>query len=42
MDKSYRVKMEEKLRNNILTTEYVFNCVAKYENKINQLAYKEK
>lgn len=42
MDRSYRLKMEEKLSNNILTVEYVLNCVAKYEDKINQLAYKEK
>lgn len=42
MDKSYRLKMEEKLSNNILTVGYVLNCVTKYENKINQLAYKEK
>lgn len=42
MDKSYRLKMEEKLSNNILTVGYVLNCVAKYENKINQLVYKEK
>ena len=42
MDKSYRLKMEERLSNNILTAEYVLNCIAKYENKINQLAYKEK
>lgn len=42
MDRSYRLKMEEKLSKNILTVEYVLNCAAKYENKINQLAYKEK
>lgn len=42
MDRSYRLKMEEKLSNNILTVEYVLNCVVMYENKINQLAYKEK
>ena len=34
--------MEQKLNDNILTDEYVINCIAKYENKINQLAYKEK
>ena len=39
MDRSYRLKMEEKLSKNILTVEYVLNCAAKYENKINQLAY---
>ena len=42
MDRSYRMKMEQKLNDNTLTIEYVINCVAKYENKINQLAYKEK
>lgn len=42
MDKSYRLKMEERLNVNILTSEYVINCIAKYEDKINQLAYKEK
>lgn len=42
MDKSYRLKMEQKLNENILTVEYVINCVAKFDNKINQLAYKEK
>ena len=42
MDRSYRLKMEEKLSNNVLTVEYVMNCIAKYENKINQLAYKER
>ena len=42
MDKSYRLKMEERLNSNILTVEYVINCIAKFEGKINQLAYKEK
>lgn len=42
MDRSYRLTMEERLSNNILTVEYVLNCVAKYEDKINQLAYREK
>lgn len=42
MDRSYKLKMEEKLSDNILTVEYVINCVAKYEDKINRLAYKEK
>lgn len=42
MDRSYRLKMEEKLNANTLTVEYVINCIAKFENKINQLAYKEK
>lgn len=42
MDRSYKLKMEEKLNNNILTIEYIVNCIAKYENKINTLAYKEK
>lgn len=42
MDRSYRLKMEEKLNNNTVTKEYVLNCIAKYESKINQLAYKER
>lgn len=42
MDRSYRLKMEQKLNDNTLTVEYVINCIAKYEDKINQLAYKEK
>lgn len=42
MDKSYRLKMELRLSEHILTAEYVINCIAKFENKINQLAYKEK
>lgn len=42
MDRSYRLKMEQKLNDNTLTVEYVINCIAKYEEKINQLAYKEK
>ena len=42
MDRSYRLKMEDKLNTNTLTKEYILNCIAKYEQKINQLAYKEK
>lgn len=42
MDKSYRIKMENRLNSNTLTIEYVINCIAKYESKINELAYKEK
>lgn len=42
MDRSYRLKMEQKLKDNVLTVEYVINCIAKFENTINQLAYKEK
>lgn len=34
--------MEKKLSKNILTVEYVLSCAAKCEDKINQLAYKEK
>ena len=34
--------MESRLNSNTLTVEYVINCIAKYENKINELAYKEK
>lgn len=42
MDRSYRLKMEEKLKSNTLTKEYILNCIAKHEKKINELAYKEK
>ncbi len=42
MDKSYRIKMENRLNSNTLTVEYVISCIAKYESKINELAYKEK
>ena len=42
MDRSYRLKMEEKINSNTLTIEYVINCIAKNEDKINKLAYKEK
>lgn len=42
MDKSYRLKMVEKLNNNILTKEYIINCVARFDRKINELAYKER
>lgn len=42
MDRSYRLKMEQKLNDNVLTIEYVINCIAKFENTLNQLAYKEK
>ena len=42
MDRSYRLKMEDKLNSNILTKEYILNCIAKHEKKIDALAYKEK
>ena len=42
MDRSYRLKMEEKLNDNILTVEYVINCVAKLNSKADTLAYKKK
>lgn len=42
MDKSYRLKMEDKLNSNTLTKEYILNCIAKHEKKIDTLAYKEK
>lgn len=42
MDRSYKLKMEDKLNTNTLTKEYILNCIAKYEKKINELAYKEK
>ena len=42
MERSYRLKMEDKLNTNTLTKEYILNCIAKHEKKINDLAYKEK
>ena len=42
MDRSYKLKMEDKLNTNTLTKEYILNCIAKNEKKINELAYKEK
>lgn len=42
MDRSYRLKMEDKLNTNTLTKEYILNCIAKHEKEINDLAYKEK
>ncbi len=42
MDRSYKLKMEDKLNTNTLTKEYILNCIAKHEKKINELAYKEK
>lgn len=42
MDRSYRLKMTDKLNSNILTKEYILNCIAKHEKKINCLAYKDK
>ena len=42
MDRSYRLKMEDKLNSNTLTKEYILNCIAKHEKKIDTLAYKEK
>lgn len=42
MDRSYRLKLEDKLNTNTLTKEYILNCIAKHEKKINDLAYKEK
>ena len=42
MDRSYRLKMEDKLNTNTLTKEYILSCIAKHEKKINDLAYKEK
>ena len=29
MDRSYRLKMEDKLNTNTLTKEYILNCIAK-------------
>lgn len=42
MDRSYRLKMEDKLSRGVLTKEYILNCIAKVDVKINQLAYKKK
>ena len=42
MNRSYRLKMEDKLKLNVLTAEYIINCIAKHEKKINELAYTEK
>lgn len=42
MDKSYRLKMIDKLSRGVLTEEYIINCIAKDDGKINQLAYKKK
>ena len=39
MDRSYKLKMEEKLNNGILTVDIIVSCIAKNENKINKLAY---
>ena len=41
MDRRYRLKMEERLKSNTLTKEYLLNCIAKHEKGINDLAYKE-
>lgn len=42
MDRSYRLKMEERLKENVLPEEYVLNCVAKQKKKIEDTAKKEK
>ncbi len=42
MDRSYRLKMDANLEKNILTPEYIINCIAKDDKKINELAYKQR
>lgn len=42
MDRSYRLKLEEKLNNGVLTVDIISNCIAKNDNRINKLAYKVK
>lgn len=42
MDRSYRLKMESQLDDNIVAEEILINCCKKSESKIIQLAYKEK
>jgi len=42
MNRSYRLKIEDMLSNNILTQEILINCCAKYNSKISRLAYNEK
>lgn len=39
MDRSYRLKMEEKLINGVLTVDIIVSCIAKNESRINKLAY---
>lgn len=39
MDRSYRLKMEEKLNNGVLTVDIIVSCIAKNESRINKLAY---
>ena len=42
MNKSYRLKMEKLLNEHKLTKELIINCIAKSDNKVADLAYKEK
>lgn len=42
MNRSYRLKMEYMLSNNILTQEILINCCTKFDSKISRLAYNEK
>ena len=39
MDRSYRLRMENKLNDGILTVDIIASCIAKNELKINKLAY---
>ena len=39
MDRSYRLKMEEKLNDGVLTVDIIVSCIAKNENRINKYAY---
>lgn len=42
MDRSYRLKMEERLNMNILTKEYILSCIVKPNKRIGKLLYKKK
>lgn len=42
MNRSYRLKMEQLLKEHKLTKELILNCTAKLDKKISSLAYKEK
>lgn len=42
MDRSYRLKMEACITSGKVTKEYILNCIAKHEKKINDFAYKER
>lgn len=42
MNRSYRLKMEQLLHEHKLTKELLISCLAKYDKKASDLAYKEK